>query len=715
MNGVAATYTRDMDAALRDILRRAWPVLAALVVAVVCGWAASTNPASELEARYGLGWLYAMRGKRPAPDTVLIVELNERQGERISIDTPPANAATADCNGLAVDNPAPGRITLGSPRTLPWPRCVHATLVDALTSARAPAIVFDMLFRTSRHRSEAERRALESQDATLAAALRRSARVVIAARVPNLACAGTANPCPPTVRIPPSGPVMDSAIATGPMLLPSQRGDIYHAFWLFDPEDFGLATLPLLAMHVRHPAIFREIVKRIATAAPRLRDQLPDYDPSESEPVRLTGAATELAMLIRQLSADEWAHVAAIDDVVTDIATAYRQADVPQILNEYGPTGTLKTIGYADAIHLAKADPVGLAALVRDRTVFVGYLQHEEKEPFEQFPTHFREPGLPDVAGVEIAATAFANLNDRSLLRTIDIRVGLAVAAAAAIAFGTFAWGPIAGGLMAGAFLFGIPGAALWSFQHANLWIPLATPLAASVAALVAGIAGLYVRERRHNARIRNALERMLPPEAVATVTDPRRRRPDLGYGLCLATDATGFTAYSEQTSPPDVVAFLTRYFRLLFAPVIDRGGFVSDVVGDSMLAVFPCESATTAPVEAVLDACVAILEAVDSAPTGHALPTRIGVSMGSMTRTMVGALSHFEYRAVGDTVNVANRLEGLNKVYGTRVLVTEEVAAAAPAFQFRDCGSATLSGRSARLRVYALLGRKADDEASPA
>ena len=121
----------------------------------------------------------------------------------------------------------------------------------------------------------------------------------------------------------------------------------------------------------------------------------------------------------------------------------------------------------------------------------------------------------------------------------------------------------------------------------------------------------------------------------------------------------------------------MNRYYAVLFEPVKRHGGLVQDVVGDSMLAIW----ATTEPDASLRNrACLAALDiaaAVDrfNADSGRlALPTRIGLHSGRLLLGSVGAMDHYEYRAVGDIVNTATRLEGLNKHLGTRMLVSADV-----------------------------------------
>lgn len=685
--------------------QRALLALVIVTAAIGGAWLGSLPMTGELESRYGLGWLYRMRGAQSPPDSVLIVELNEAAGERLTLPIPRDGALASDCAGLAADVTAKYREPLGSPRLQPWPRCVHARLVDALTEAGARAIVFDVVFRPPRFRSGAEREALEAIEADFARAIERSGRVVMAIKVQNLACT---QDCPPVARVDLSRPLLDAAAAAGPMLLPTPRGDLYHEFSVFDPEDFGLGTLPLLALHTGRPEILRKLVERIAVEIPRLRDTLPEI-PADAplEPTQLSGLVTELRVLLTQVSPLEIERLAARGDLPARVAQWYRKGKAPGLLNEYGPTGTLPAIGYADVIRLAQTAPDQLEKRVAGRTVFIGYLQHEEKEPFEQFPSHFRVDGLPDVSGVELVATAFANLEHDTQLRAVPNGSLITAAAAVLLAAVTLIAGPGVGGvlLLVGGTAF--VGASAWLFSARFVWMPLLAPLAAAAVAYGGTVLLQYERELRRMRRLHDFLSGFVPPGTVEELLERRKSGRRTSYGLCLVTDAQGFTSFAEARPPEVIASFLDRYFELLFRPIIENRGYVSDVVGDSMLAIFPCNGPEDAPVAAVLDASLAILAAIDAANEGDALPTRIGITMGPMTQTMIGAFGHWEYRAVGDIVNTANRVQALNKTLQTRALVTDVVAKAARGYRLRDRGTYALSGKTQHQHVHELLGRE--------
>jgi adenylate cyclase len=133
----------------------------------------------------------------------------------------------------------------------------------------------------------------------------------------------------------------------------------------------------------------------------------------------------------------------------------------------------------------------------------------------------------------------------------------------------------------------------------------------------------------------------------------------------------------------------------------------VSDVVGDAMLAIWPDRTPDTR--SRVLHALLEMLDAVsefNAKLAGNKLNTRFGVDWGRVALTTVGSDVHYEYRAVGDAVNTAQRIQELNKRLKTRILVSGPLMTLADGeFLSRDLGSFLLRGKSHPVRVHELMG----------
>jgi len=186
-------------------------------------------------------------------------------------------------------------------------------------------------------------------------------------------------------------------------------------------------------------------------------------------------------------------------------------------------------------------------------------------------------------------------------------------------------------------------------------------------------------------------------------------------YGVCLSTDAAQYTALAERMNPRALGALMNDYYAAVFQPVTARGGIVSDVVGDAMLALW----ASNAPDGKLRHAaCLAAREInvaarAFSQARNVALPTRIGLHTGEVLLGNVGARDRYEYRAVGDIVNAACRIQELNKHLGTQVLASSEsIAELDPQDDLpaRALGSFLLAGKSTPLCVHELLPANAPE-----
>jgi adenylate cyclase len=257
--------------------------------------------------------------------------------------------------------------------------------------------------------------------------------------------------------------------------------------------------------------------------------------------------------------------------------------------------------------------------------------------------------------------------------------------------------------------------AAYQQFADHERWLPLTVPLFVQIPlALVVGLGWRYVEAARDRRTIRRAFAYHLPDTVVERLAaDVRAIQSDsqLVHGICLATDAERYTALAESMSPSELSKFMNEYYAAVFEPVRRHGGFVSDVVGDAVLAIWPAARAEPAILAKACQAACEIDEAVDRfnrASSKPRLPTRLGLHCGEVMLGHVGAGDHYEYRAVGDIVNTATRIQGLNKILGTRLLASEEVIGGLGEFLSRRLGMFLLAGKARPVMIYELVGLRA-------
>lgn len=171
-----------------------------------------------------------------------------------------------------------------------------------------------------------------------------------------------------------------------------------------------------------------------------------------------------------------------------------------------------------------------------------------------------------------------------------------------------------------------------------------------------------------------------------------------------MFTDIQGFTGLSERSTPTEVAGSLNAYLRIV-VPVIQRhGGVVNSFIGDGLFASFnlplPLENHATAAVCAALEIQQALASAEFAG--GVKLNTRIGLNTGPVIGVTIGTENRLSYTLLGDAVNVASRLEQLNKRFGTRILAAESTVLAAGAIDSSEClGESDVRGHKGNVVVY--------------
>lgn len=214
----------------------------------------------------------------------------------------------------------------------------------------------------------------------------------------------------------------------------------------------------------------------------------------------------------------------------------------------------------------------------------------------------------------------------------------------------------------------------------------------------------------RERERIRETFGRYVDENVASTIL----RREGLGVlsgetrdATILFTDIAGFTTIAEVLPPERLVSALNEYLETVLAPIRAHGGIVNTFIGDGLFASFnmplACEGHATAAVRAALD----IQRAVGSrtfGDVGMAFATRIGISTGGVIGGSVGAGQRMSFTLLGDTVNLAARLEELNKQHGTRILVSESTRSRCNGeFTFNPLGNVAVRGRSEPVAIFSI------------
>jgi adenylate cyclase len=257
-------------------------------------------------------------------------------------------------------------------------------------------------------------------------------------------------------------------------------------------------------------------------------------------------------------------------------------------------------------------------------------------------------------------------------------------------------------------------GAALWFFAARGIWVEL-VPAALAVGFAHAGVTGYgYLTEGRERRFLRSAFARYVSPEVVEQlVRDPKQ----LALGgetrelTVMFADVAGFTSLSEGRAPQEIVELMNECFTALTEVIQAHGGTVDKFIGDAVMAFW------NAPVEQpdhaarACRATVDLLAALERLNVGWAvrglppISMRVGLATGPALVGNVGSTTKFNYTVMGDTVNLASRLEGAAKVYGTLSLLADStVTAAGGAVALRELDRLQVKGRSEAVGVYEVV-----------
>jgi class 3 adenylate cyclase len=207
---------------------------------------------------------------------------------------------------------------------------------------------------------------------------------------------------------------------------------------------------------------------------------------------------------------------------------------------------------------------------------------------------------------------------------------------------------------------------------------------------------------------LRDTFGKYVSESVAAAILDDRGRSgravDTSAEATLMFTDIEGFTSLSERATPAEVANLLNAYLRTV-VPVIQRhGGVVNSFIGDGLFASFNLPLPLQNHAAAALDAAIEIQQALSTmAPAGSkALRTRIGINTGPVIGVTIGTENRLSYTLLGDAVNIASRIEQLNKQFGTRILAAEStVRAAGTQASCEKLGATDVRGHEGNVVVY--------------
>lgn len=576
----------------------------------------------------------------------------------------------------------------------PWPRMIHAGVIDYLARARARFIVYDVQF-TERATQDMYRiggRTITGpeSDTELANSVRRAGTVVLLADAifeglakDSSSLEKCGKPVPsgtiyapgpglfvrPSV-CPPFPDLQEGAAALGHDFLRKDSGGVSRRMYPFI-ESEGVA------------------VPSLGAAAVLLANQVP------ADGVRLEG---------RTLRIGEAA--VPLDD------------DGAMILKLHGP--------YAKGDHPTYPIYPFFDVLLSEQNIIDG---KEPEIPESAFENKIVFVGGSAAAMTDVHATAFGgttpgvflhatladNILSRQFMRETSTSANLAIITIAGVVGGLAAaalpvWWAIGTVVLLAA-------AGTWWATRAvgaGVWAPLLPPLLASAVAFVGGLAWQYFVEGREKRYVKQMFGRYVSPAIFhQLMTNPKIARlgGERREVTVLFSDIRGFTTASEQGTPEAIVSQLNEYFSEMVAVLFRHNGTLDKFVGDMVMGLFgapvvdPAHADNAVACAIEMSAALSRLNARWATEGRPVLDIGIGINSGDMIAGNIGSQSIMSYTVIGDAVNLGSRIESLNKQYGTRLLISQATRdRLTRSFATRRVGEVTVKGRREPVVIWEVL-----------
>lgn len=213
------------------------------------------------------------------------------------------------------------------------------------------------------------------------------------------------------------------------------------------------------------------------------------------------------------------------------------------------------------------------------------------------------------------------------------------------------------------------------------------------------------VRGLKDRELIRETLGRFVPEKVASSLlAGGGQLQPQQVDATILFCDIESFTQLTESLGPVKIVDVLNSYFSMMVAILEQHGGVITQFQGDAILATFNVPVANHDHAANAVRAGQEMLSRVAATEfAGELLNVRIGINTGPVIAGAIGAEGRLNYTVHGNAVNLAARLESLNKKYGTRLMVSANTAALAPKFEFTQVGESTVRGQTQSVLLYTL------------
>ncbi len=379
------------------------------------------------------------------------------------------------------------------------------------------------------------------------------------------------------------------------------------------------------------------------------------------------------------------------------------------LIRYYGPGRTIPIISYWEV--LQNELPIA-KDLIKDAVVYIGLLLRSDTGGAQK-DSYYSPFGSPMIFGVEVHATLTANVLKEDWISrpSRGVEAGLQGLLSAGVAFAALSATPVVVAALVGALVivWSIAGFVLLGqgvFLAGAATVIGILPAIVLVSALVS-----YVSARRAELSLRSAFSLYVSPDMVPKLQQEGGALKLGGEKMWLTaifTDIADFTSISEDMPAERTSEMLNAYFTEVMEVVFKNQGTLLKFIGDAIFAIWGAPIKIQNHAELALQTALAIqreVEKFNASQRFPALKTRVGVHTGPMLVGNLGSSRRFDYTAIGDSVNLASRIEGLNKYFGTTILFSEATRKDAGGFAGAvSIASVRVKGRKEAVQLYTMF-----------
>jgi adenylate cyclase len=593
----------------------------------------------------------------------------------------------------------------------PWPRLIHAELLDYLARAPAKIIAYDVNFAEPDTRrgfdfGESVLTGKES-DQALIDSVSAAGNVILLVDATYEASEGAGAPFADSGLVVNAPGVVDRRVVFPPFPGLAEAGSgLGHTLFMIDRDGVLRHTIPLVRSGTR-------VLPSLGLAAALRAGGIPPAAVRvEEETLKIADRAMPLA----------WRHVRSqtgVESFLWGLINYRGPAFLEDLKRRPYASYSFFDLLYSEEQIRANVKPNVDPAVFRDKLVFVGVTA---SGLFDVFETPFGSGRMP---GIQVHAAVADDILSNRFLRPSPTGARFATVVASALVVGLIAtllpaWWATGATLV---FLTLFAWIAMQLFAG-GYWLNLSQPVLSSTAALFGGVAYQYFVEGREKRKMKKLFGQYVSKDVYdQLVSNPELAR--LGGQrremTVLFSDIRGFTTVSEKGQPEDIVHTLNEYFTRMVHLVFLHKGTLDKFVGDMVMALFgaplPDSQHADHAVEAALDMVTELgkLNEKWKAEGRPELDIGIGINTGSMIAGNIGSEAIMSYTVIGDAVNLGARLESLNKQYGTRIIISDATRQRLTGmYELRPLGDVIVKGKTKPVAIFEVIGRAASTVEPP-